>query len=295
MFRLLFYTGGATGSGHIALGLSVANALRRSGLRHEFQLLSVETPFADLARRQGVDVRTIPAEDEDTLGPGRWRESRLYRAIVEYNPDILVVDLFWFALDSFVRELPCRKAILIRQVDPRFFHFRVKDREIVFGPDDYDLVATVEPGFELPFPSELLEPLVMRNREEIKEAAIARAELGIEAGERACFFGFNGKEGEGVQVWKSFDYLEAEGWKVIRSDNRTGGLFPAVDWYNAFDMVVCGAGYNAFWEARYFGKEAFFAPFPRNFEDQFHRVRVNSDYVPKENGADQLVRRLLDR
>jgi len=291
--RVLFCSNGIAGSGHIALGLSVANALRRSGLEHEFRLLSVETPFAELARRQGVDVRTIPAEDEDTLGPGRWRESQLYRAIVEYNPDMLVVDLFWFALDSFVRELPCRKAILIRQVDPRFFRFRVKSRELVFRPDDYDLVATVEPGFDLPFHSERLEPLIMRNHDEIKDATEARAELGIGAGEHACFFGFNGNAWEGAEVWKSFDYLEAEGWKVIRSDNRSGGLFPAIDWYNAFDMVVCGAGYNAFWEARYFGKEAFFAPFPRNFEDQYHRVRVNSDYVPKENGADQLVRRLL--
>jgi len=291
--RLIFYTGGIAGSGHIALGLSVANALRRSGPEHEFRLISVETPFAELARRQGIDVRTIPAEDEDSLGPGRWSESQLYNAIAEYNPDILVVDLFWFALDSFIRELPCRKAILIRQVDPRFFRFRVKDRELAFRPDDYDLVTAVEPGFELPFPAERLEPLIMRNHDEILSADAARADLGIEPGERACFFGFNGKEGEGAQVWKSFDYLESEGWKVIRSDNRQGGLFPAIDWYNAFDMVVVGAGYNAFWEARYFGKEAFFAPFPRNFEDQYHRVRVNSDYVPKENGADELVKRLL--
>ena len=291
--RILFQTNGVAGSGHIVLGLSVANALRRSGLEHEFRLLSVETPFADLARRQGVDVRTIPAEDEDALGPDRWRESEMYRAIDAFKPDILVVDLFWFALDSFLRELPCRKAILIRQVDPRFFRFRVKDRELAFRPADYDLVASVEPGFDLPFPSESLEPLVMRNRGEIMEAGAARSDLGLDPGGRACFFGFNGNAWEGEQVWRSFDYLEAEGWKVIRSDNRQGGLFPAIDWYNAFDMVVVGAGYNAFWEARYFGKEAFFAPFPRNFEDQYRRIRVGSEYVPKENGADQLVRRLL--
>ena len=291
--RILFYTGGVAGSGHIVVGLSIANALRRSGLDHEFQLLSVETPFAGLARQQGVDVRTIPAEDEAALGSDRWRDSELYKAIDGFKPDILIVDLFWFALDSIICELPCRKAILIRQVDPRFFRFRGKDRELAFRPGDYDLVAAVEPGLKLPFPSESLEPLVMRNRDEIMGEAEARAALDLEPEARACFFGFNGNAWEGAEVWKSFDYLEAEGWKVIRSDNRQGGLFPAIDWFNAFDLIVCGAGYNAFWEARYFGKEAFFAPFPRNFEDQYHRIRVGSDYVPKENGADQLVRRLL--
>jgi hypothetical protein len=293
MVRILYQTNGIAGSGHIVKGLSVANAFKRLGVDHEFLLLSVETPFADLARRQGIAVRTIPAEDETTLGPDRWRDSELYKAIDAFKPDILIVDLFWFALDSFIRELPCRKVILIRQVDPRFFHFRVEDRELAFRPDEYDLVAAIEPGFNLPFPSESLEPLVIRNHAEIMPAAEARADLGLEPGERACFFGFNGNAWEGEQVWKSFDYLETEGWKVVRSDNRQGGLFPAVDWFNAFDLVVCGAGYNAFWEARYFGKEAFFAPFTRNFEDQYHRIRVNADYVPKENGADQLARRLL--
>lgn len=293
MLRVLFLSSGIAGSGHIVLGLSVANAFKRSGVQHEFRLLSVETPFADLARRHGVDVHTIMAENEIILGPARWRESELYKAIASFKPDILVVDLFWFALDSFIKELPCRKVLLIRQVDPRFFRFRVSDRELAFRPGDYDLVATIEPGFALPFPAESLEPLVIRNRDEIKTTYEARADMGIAPEDRACFFGFNGNAWEGAQVWKSFDYLDAEGWKVVRSDNRAGGLFPAVDWYNAFDMVVCGAGYNAFWEARHFGKEAFFAPFPRNFEDQYHRIRVNSDYVPKENGADQLVRRLM--
>ncbi len=291
--RILFYTGGATGSGHIVGGLSVANAFKRAGVTHDFQLLSVETPFAGLAQSQGVDVRTIPLEDDDALGPAQWRDSELFRSIDAFRPDILIVDLFWFALDAFIRELPCRKAILIRQVDPRFFRFRVRDRELAFRPADYDLVAGIEPGFRLPFLTESLEPLVMRNRDEIKSEAEARADLRIGPGRRACFFGFNGNAWEGAEVWKSFDYLESEGWQVVRSDNRSGGLFPAVDWFNAFDLLVVGAGYNAFWEARYFDKQAFFAPFPRNFEDQRHRIRVNSDYVPAENGADQLVRRLL--
>ncbi|HAE23320.1 MAG TPA: hypothetical protein DCG47_13520 [Spirochaetaceae bacterium] len=290
--KLLFYSGGTTGSGHIVKGLSIANAIRRAGLDWDYKILSVRTPFAGLAERQGVAIETIDAEDEKRLGPELWRESALFKAIDAYNPDVLVVDLFWFALDSFIRELPCKKAILIRQVDPAFFAMRTAERALCFRPEDYDLAAAIEPGFNTPFASERLEPLVVRHRDEIMPAGRALRELGLDPDDQACFFGFNGNAWEGAEVWKSFDYLEGEGWKVVRSNNREGGLFPAVDWFNAFGLLVVGAGYNAFWEARYFGKEAFFAPFPRNFEDQYRRIRLCSSYVPKENGADQLIRRI---
>jgi hypothetical protein len=97
------------------------------------------------------------------------------------------------------------------------------------------------------------------------------------------------KIGEGEAAWKSFAYLEREGWNVVRSDNRRGGLFPAVDWFAAFDLLVCGAGYSAFWEARWLQKDAFFVPFPRQFENQARRVALCSDYEMKRNGADELV------
>jgi hypothetical protein len=248
--RVLFYSGGVTGSGHIVLGLCVAAALKRSGMPYEVAILSVETPFAQLARRSGVSIMTLPAEEADALGPERYRESALFRAIDSYRPDFLIVDLFWFNLDAFLRELPCKKILLIRQVDPAIFHFRVPGRELTFHPADYDIILKTEPGFELPFPARQI------------------ADLGFGDKEETCLFAFNGKQGEGASAWKSYSYLREEGWKVYRSDNRQGGLFPAVDWFNAFDMLVCGAGYSAFWEARAFGKEAFFVPFPRRFEDQ---------------------------
>jgi hypothetical protein len=273
--RVLFYSGGVTGSGHIVLGLCVAAALKRSGMPYEVAILSVETPFAQLARRSGVSIMTLPAEEADALGPERYRESALFRAIDSYRPDFLIVDLFWFNLDAFLRELPCKKILLIRQVDPAIFHFRV-------------------PGRELTFPARQIEPLVLRDRDEIMDRAAARADLGFGDKEETCLFAFNGKQGEGASAWKSYSYLREEGWKVYRSDNRQGGLFPAVDWFNAFDMLVCGAGYSAFWEARAFGKEAFFLPFPRRFEDQARRAALNADYRPRANGADELVALLRD-
>lgn len=107
--RILFSTSGLAGSGHIVKGLSIANAIRRAGLDWDYRILSVHTPFAGLAGRMGVPVDTIAAEDERQLGPGLWRDSALFKAIDAYKPDLLIVDLFWFALDGFIRELPCKK------------------------------------------------------------------------------------------------------------------------------------------------------------------------------------------
>ena len=61
----------------------------------------------------------------------------------------------------------------------------------------------------------------------------------------------------------------------------------------SFDLVVCGAGYNAFWEIIYFNKEAAFEPVPRRFEDQYRRVRECQEHYFDENGADQLVDLIL--
>ncbi len=291
--RVLFYTGGLSGSGHVTRGLTLVNAFRRSGAAADFSILSVHTEYGRFAEAFGVPIEQIPPEDETALGPDRYRDSALFRAIESSKPDVLVADIHWFALDSFLRDLPCKKVFLTRQIDPRTFRFRTPDRELVFRPEDWDLVLRSEPGFDLPFPSESVEPLVLRNRDEILPAEAARADLGLGPEDRACLFAFSGRTGEGAEAWKSFSYLEEEGWTVVRSDNREGGLFPAMDWYNAFDLVVCGAGYNQFWEARYLRKEAYFVPFPRRFEDQARRIALCSDYEFEENGADQVVRRIL--
>ena len=53
---------------------------------------------------------------------------------------------------------------------------------------------------------------------------------------------------------KTYSYLEDEGYQMVYSTNYKGGLFPAVDYFNAFEMLICGAGYNSFWEAVYFDR-----------------------------------------
>ena len=92
---------------------------------------------------------------------------------------------------------------------------------------------------------------------------------------------------------KMYSYLENEGYPIVYSTNYQGGLFPAVDYFNAFEMVICGRGISAFWEAVYFQKEAIFVPQQRRFENQAWRVAECQDYVFTRNGADELVELIL--
>ncbi len=76
---------------------------------------------------------------------------------------------------------------------------------------------------------------------------------------------------------------------MVYSTNYSGGIFPVVDYFNAVDLLICGGGYNAFWEAKYFEKEAIIVPTYARFEDPQIRISIGQDFTFKENGADQLV------
>ncbi|GAB1483296.1 hypothetical protein MASR2M78_21120 [Treponema sp.] len=185
--RVLFLATGHAGSGHVVLGLAVAAALKRTGLPHTFKILSAQTPFADLARRlrfyNGTNCRRLCC-----LSKEQYRDSTLFTEINAFKPDILIIDLLWFSLDGFISQLPCKKVLLVRQVNLRFFNFRVPEATLKFRPEDYDLILKTEPGFELPFPSQEIHPIIIRNRDEIKSAIVARADLGLPPNAQTCLF-----------------------------------------------------------------------------------------------------------
>ena len=81
---------------------------------------------------------------------------------------------------------------------------------------------------------------------------------------------------------------------MIYSTNYKGGIFPVADYFNAFNFIITSGGYNSFWEAKYFEKEALFIPVPRQFEDQKKRIDECLGMTFEENGADQLVDIILN-
>jgi hypothetical protein len=286
--KIVYYTSGISGSGRIVTGISIGNAFRRKGMDVDFTILS-SSPFAALA--DDYNHEEIPLEDEFSLSADRCRSSALYSTLERLQPDILLVDLQWYPLHHFIIELPCKKILLCRQVDDRFFSLPLHDGPLEFERSRFDLVLATEP-FESIIPMTRINPIVIRNRDEILSRHEALKRLGLDEARPNCLFAFNGHPDDFRRTRKKYSYLE-DSYRMVYSTNYREGLFPAADYFNAFDFIVCGGGYNQFWEVIYFDKEAVFEPTATVFEDQARRIRECQEYYFDENGADQLVALIL--
>jgi hypothetical protein len=289
--RILWCSLLSTGSAHVVIAGALSAAFRRGGIDVEFRLLH-GTEFDELARTLGLDARRIPRDPASVLLGTERGASRLFEAIESFNPDVFIVEGSWFAFHDLIAEIDARKYALFFGMLPEFYTLTVGERQIVFNPDSYDHVYTIEP-FTPPFPAESFNPMILRNRNEILSREKAAAALGLDGNRPAALVAINGRPGEFEELKQTYSYLEEE-YQVVYSSNYHGGVFPAIDYYNAFDFVVCGAGYSQFWEARYFEKDAHVVPQIRRFENQALRLEQYSDYVFSENGADQLARSIIE-
>lgn len=290
--KIVYYTSGVTGSGRLVRGISIGNALHRKGISAEYIIVS-SCPFAHLADLAGFKHIEIPAEHIDKLTKDLYPESIVYKTLAEINPDILIIELLWFPLYNFIDDLKCKKIFLYREMIEEFFSISTPEIEISFNPEHYDKMLSIEPG-RTHFPMKQINPIIIRNRDEILTRKEALDKLNLDDSRKNCLFAFNGEPGEFDRVKKDYSYLEDEGYAMVYSTNYRGGLFPAVDYFNAFDLIICGAGYNAFWEAVFFNKEAIFVPVPRRFENQARRIADCQEYYFQKNGADQLAEIIMN-
>jgi hypothetical protein len=286
--NIVYYTSGISGSGRVVRGISIGNGLNRNNIRCNYTILS-SSKFAHLADRLGIAHREIPAEDEHQLDPHNFHNSALYTTLVALQPDVLIIDLLWFNLYHFIEELSCKKIFICHQVYDRFFSIPLESGTISIRPEDYDLLLAVEP-FHSSIPMEHIEPIILRNRNEILPRHKAIELLNLKPEQRNCLFAFNAHPGDFDRYKKKYNYLEDGGYQMVYTTNYRGGIFPIVDYFNAFDFIVTGAGYSAFWEVIYFDKEAVFENFPLMFSSTVRRLQECSDYRFTENGADQLAK-----
>jgi len=271
----------------------------------------------------GVKHIQMPAESEKSVSKEHYASSELYKAIVHIAPDLLIVDRMWMVVRNMLPALSCKKLFVTSQVIDDFFRIETpKGENISFDGSLYERCIGMEP-FESTVELEHIEPVIIRNKDEILPREEARRRL-LENAEREglydvhglpktstgrglfrrnkqeteekpiCFLGMNFLPGYYEKLAQKYSYLEDE-YIVISSTNMDhGGLFPVADYYNAIDFMVCSATYNLFWESRVFGKEAVFEVVPARFCNQQARLDMYSEYVPKENGADQLARIIVD-
>jgi hypothetical protein len=283
--RILYYTSGLTGSGRLVLGVSIRNALVRLGLRHEFAIAHMAEKSGFLA---SIENTRLPVETATSVNRENFRTSATWRLFEQYRPDVLIVDLVWTNVFHMLPELPCKKIFLTRQVAPEFFSFHHEGLELDFDPAHYDRLFAIEP-YDCPVTVDRINPIVIRNPDEIlpREEAVRR--LRLDPAKPHCLFSLNLEEKAARETAKAYSYLEEEGYQIFYSSLMAGGLFPIADFLDAFDMVITGGGYNAFWEAVYFKKESVFIPVRTIFEDQAWRIDNCQDYEFTENGADELA------
>jgi hypothetical protein len=285
--KVLYFSSGLTGSGRIVRGISIGNAFKRKNEKIDYLLLN-SSDFSFLTEKLELKNNKIPSESETGLSRINYKNSILYNSICNINPDILIIDLTWHPLFYFLKDLKCKKIFLCRQVHKNFFSIHLKNETLVFDPKDYDHIYSIEP-FKTPFEMKSINPILLRNKDEILSKPDACHKLNINKNGRTCFLYYNGEPNDFENVKKMYSYIENEGYQMIYSTNYDKGLFPIMDYFNAADLLVCGGGYNSFWEAIYFNKETIFVPTPKKFESQEQRIAECQEYYFEENGADQLV------
>ncbi len=286
--KVAYVTSGLTGIGRLVKGISVGNALKRAGIDCEFTILSSSENVrpAELA---GITHTFIPAEPLSTFTRENFEKSILFRELAALAPDIILIDLLWFSLQNMASSLPGRKLLLLRQVNPSFFKISIPELSFVLDTQCFDEIIETEPwGFS--FSTIKLNPFTIRNQDEVLSRADASERLGLNRGDRNCLICASGKEGEFEEIMRHRPGLENEGYSVFSSNGLLDGIFPAMDYFRAFDLIVGGAGYNFFWENRRLATNAIFIPFRRQFEDQFWRVSNCKRTKSRHNGADELVK-----
>jgi hypothetical protein len=288
--KIVYYTSGTTGAGRVVRGICIGNALKRNKISCDYVILS-SSPFGYLVG--AFKHLEIPPEKLEDLSKEKYSTSNIFKAIGELKPDILLVDLIWFPLHNFMEELPCKKVFLCRQVNDVFFSIPTPKGALGFNPTHYDELLKIEP-FESSIKMKQIEPIIIRNKDEIYPRKEAMLRLGLKANRKVCCIAYSGYPGDFERVKKDYSYLEDE-YEVIYTSTYHDGIFPIADYFNAIDFLVCGAGYNAFWEARYFDKQGIFVPIKASFETGERRISECADYSFTENGADQLVRMLKER
>jgi hypothetical protein len=287
--KIAYFTGGTVGAGHLVRGIALGRGLARQGFAGPYRMFGPPLPFPAARERpayEAVEIQTDRALRDRHLA----QTSDLARRLQAFAPDLLVVDLFWAPLTWVLPTLPCDAWLLVRTCPPVWL---AGPREMPFDPDAFDRIVGIEP-LDHPLLDEVIDPIVVANPDECRPPGALRERLGIPAGERLTVVAHAGERGEAAVLAEQAETLR-EGRVVPLDLFDPAAPFPAAEWLSGADRIVCGGGYNAFWEARWLGysPRTTFVPFRRTIDDQARRIAAFGDHAPEENGADVLARWIL--
>jgi hypothetical protein len=281
--RVAYCTGGTVGAGHFVRGVAIARALERAGFDGTFGMFGPPLDFPVV--RASSDYRPVAIRDDHWLRDrGLAAGSELAQKLTAFAPDLVLVDLFWAPLRWVLPLLGCEAWLLLRLAPPVWFTGR---RDLPFERDRYTRIVAIEPVEDHGLGATRIDPVVVANPDEVRPSGALREWLGADAGETLTVIAHAGERGELAAL-----RAEAGAGAAVLDLYEPGAPFPAAEWLPGADLVVCGAGYNAFWEARWLGYacRSRFVPFPRTIDDQARRLLTLDDAAPRANGADVLAR-----
>jgi hypothetical protein len=285
--RVAYFTAGTVGAGHLVRGLAIGRGLTRAGFTGTYRMFGPRLPFPLAAaeeRYESVAIQTDPALRQRHLA----QSSELAERLRTYQPDLLLVDLFWAPLYWVLPGLGCPAWLLLRLCPPVWLQ---GPPGMPFDRGMFDRIVGIEP-IGLPVLDDVVDPIVIANPGECRPPGALRERLGLTADARLAVVLHAGERGETERLQEA-----AAGESVTVLDLfQPDAPFPAAEWLTGADRIFAAAGYNAFWEARWLGYagRTTFLPFPRSIDDQAKRLADFGNYDPKENGADTLARWILD-
>lgn len=277
--RIAYFTSGTIGTGHVMRGLAIGRALKRNGCLSNFRIFSPITLSA--APPAWGDQQKIELNSYELDDPGTAPKTEMFRALQNFAPDLILVDLFWAPLRHILPQLNCEAWLLLRK-HPRWWFSGTKSRP--FAPSLFSRILGIEP-FSPQFAIESLDPVTICNPDECVSEGRLRERTGIRAPETVA-----------IDIFSDRSDLTVGGpigpGSFIRWNIRDPEVpFPAAEWLSTAGKVVSGAGYNSFWEAAWLGyaNRSVFVPVPRPIDDQKWRLTTLRGYHVVRNGADTLA------
>ncbi len=207
--KIVYYTSGIRGTGRIVQGISIYNALKRRGVKCNYIIIS-STPLARIADTFAIPHIEIPLEDEKVLSKDNYSSSILYKTLTDLCPNILIVDRMWFTLYHFIQELRCKKIFFSIQVNDHFYKIELANEIMSFKNHQYDRVLAIEP-FKCSIEMDYINPIIIRNRNEIFDKETALEKLGFDGLKKVCLIALNYKDGYFEHLKKSIHTLRMRG------------------------------------------------------------------------------------
>lgn len=277
---------GDAGAGHRVRALAIQRAVERTAADVHLHLIHVDDGWKTLPLPAGLKRSRVEMRPDDYRSPALAATSPLAVALREVRPDLIVCDLHWAPVQQVLAtEIGVPAWLLLRSHPPAWLR---GPAWLPFDQGRWSRIFAIEP-LALPVAHETLDPVVIANPDEAMPPSALRQRLGLAPSVPLTVRMQAGRPG-------FIDRLEGdEVGHVHRADmHAPDAIFPICTWLQDADRVLCGGGYNSFWEAARMGyaDRTRFTAFPAQIDDQAWRIRTFAGVRPATNGADALAHRM---